>query len=127
MPLSEGSGSNAHREGRLGDPDKPFDYDGLAHGRVRPVVGRHDGVAIRVSACMEAASEDRRSHLAGLSGGRLIDLGEVAGEPPGESVARENEIVEAIARDDAEPGRPCKPSIEEQLRALIDPDRIRSR
>lgn len=56
---------------------------------------------------------------------RLIDLAEVASEPPGESIAHENEIVAHVAHEDDVPGRPGDPAIEEQLQALIDPDEIR--
>jgi hypothetical protein len=56
---------------------------------------------------------------------RLIDLHEVAEEPPGESIARENEIVEHIAHEDDHPEQPAEQSVEEQLEALVDPDHIR--
>jgi hypothetical protein len=55
-----------------------------------------------------------------------IDLSAVAGEPPAESIAHENEIVEHIAHEDDFPERPAPHSVEEQLCGLIDPVVIRS-
>jgi hypothetical protein len=58
--------------------------------------------------------------------GWLVDLSAVATEPPGESIARENEIVEglALAQDYAE--QPSAHCIAEQLQGLVAPDVIRS-
>lgn len=55
---------------------------------------------------------------------RVIDLSAVAAEPPAESIAHENEIVEHIALEDEDPEHPDA-GVVEQLQALIDPDEIR--
>jgi hypothetical protein len=55
-----------------------------------------------------------------------IDLGAVAAEPPSESIAHENEIVEHLAHEDDFPDQPAAHPVEEQLAGLIDPVVIRS-
>lgn len=56
----------------------------------------------------------------------LIDLSAVACEPPAESIAQENVIVEHIAHEHDYPEQPCDHPIEEQLQGLVDPEMIRS-
>lgn len=56
----------------------------------------------------------------------VTSLTDLAAESPAESIARENEIVAAIARDRSDhAGEPVPESTEEQLRALVDPEEIR--
>jgi hypothetical protein len=64
-----------------------------------------------------------RQHPEGPDG--PVDLSEVAAEPPGESVAREAEIIEEIAHEDGWAERPAHDSVDEQLAALPDPDDLR--
>jgi hypothetical protein len=72
------------------------------------------------SGAEEFALHDLDAHLA-----RFVDLREVATEPPSESIARENEIVERLARASDFPERPCEHPISEQLLGLVDPEVIR--
>jgi hypothetical protein len=55
----------------------------------------------------------------------LVDLSEVAAEPPGESVARETEVVEQIVEADPYADEPAPVSVEEQLAGLEDPAVLR--
>jgi hypothetical protein len=55
----------------------------------------------------------------------LIDLSTVATEPPAESIAHENEIVEHIAHEHDFPDQPSAHPVEEQLLGLVDPTTIR--
>src|SRR5262245_24772042 len=57
---------------------------------------------------------------------RLIDLSVVAAESPGESIARENEIVARLALADDQLERPSEHCIAEQLMGLVDPAVIRA-
>jgi hypothetical protein len=59
--------------------------------------------------------------------GRVIDLRDVANEPPSESIANENEIVDDLAQEDGFREQPAEHSIEEQLQGLVDPAKIRAR
>lgn len=55
-----------------------------------------------------------------------IDLSKVASEPPAESIAHENAIVDHIAHDAAYPEQPCDHPVEEQLQGLVPPEVIRA-
>ena len=55
----------------------------------------------------------------------FVDLSEIAAEPPAESIAHENEIVEELAHDDEFPEHPAEHSVDEQLSGLVDAEEIR--
>lgn len=66
------------------------------------------------------------SAVPAVAGDHLIDLSAVATEPPAESIAHENVIVEHIAHEHDFPEQRSAHPIEEQLQGLIDPEVIRS-
>ena len=57
---------------------------------------------------------------------RLVDLSALAAEPPAESIARENEIVQQLALQTDHAERPARHSVAEQLLGLVDPQVVRS-